>query len=263
MRMPIAVGFYPGNKTEFDGTMETLLKTDTNVKNALGIISPHAGYAYSGSVAGKTYASAMTDKTNFILFGPNHSGEGSDIATSLEVWKTTAGNVETNHELINKLGIHVDEEAHTYEHSLEVQLPFLQTLYKNFKIVPICLKEADFHTLEKLAKKFDKNSFYIASSDFIHFGPNYEYTPATSDPLKFVGNIDKKLIDMICKLDAKGFYNEVANNNYTVCGAVPITLLMLVMKSIGAKKGLLIDYKTSYEVAPAESFVSYAGIVFV
>jgi len=130
--------------------------------------------------------------------------------------------------------------------------------------VPICLGHISFEELEEIVNAFDNKSFYIASSDFIHFGPVYGYEPVNGvkEGLEWVKKADNELIDLICKLKAEEFYNSVFENNYTVCGFVPIALLLLIMKKIGAKKGNLISYKTSYDVHPNSSFVSYAGIVF-
>jgi len=266
MRRPVAIGFYPGEKNRLESTMQNFLssaKTEKIIKNPLGIIVPHAGYEFSGPVAGAAYAS-KTDKKNFVIFGPNHTGHGTAVAASNETWETPLGKVEANKEFAKKIG--VDEMAHKYEHSIEVQLPFLQVLYKGFTIAPICLQQFGFDKIKELAKKLsDNNSFYIASSDFIHFGPNYGYLPVSGPiqkQLQWVKDRNSEMIELICKLDAEKFYEDVIENEYTICGFVPITLLLLVMKNIGAKKGHLVDYRTSHDVHPASSFVSYAGIVF-
>lgn len=268
MRQPVALGFYPGDKKELENAVKSMLVSKIKIENAKGIIVPHAGYAYSGYVAGAAYASLNTDKRNFIMLGPNHTGRGPAAALSADSWKTPLGEVMTDASLAERLSktIPVDESAHRHEHSLEVQLPFLQVMRSNFTITPVCLSHLSFAAIEKLAYALlDENSFYIASSDFIHFGPNYGYQPISADirtAVAWVKSVDKRLIELICKLDAKSFYNEVEENGYTVCGYVPITLLLLTMKKLGAKKAELIKYATSYEIHPSSSFVSYAGIVF-
>jgi AmmeMemoRadiSam system protein B len=267
MRPPVALGFYPFGKEELENQVKKYLVSDKEFR-ALGAIAPHAGYQFSGSVAGATFKAGKTSKKKFILFGPNHTGYGSAVALSSEEWQTPLGTVKTDKELIRKLSkkIRIDESAHRYEHSLEVQLPFLQVLYRNFSIVPVCLSNLGFDELEKISEQiaFD-DCFYVASSDFMHFGPNYDYQPfegSPEDQSRWVKNRDKELADIICRLEAKKFYNSIVDNGYTVCGYVPITLLMLIMKKLGAKRGSLVDYKTSYDVHPDSSFVSYAGIVF-
>ena len=260
MREAIAVGFYPENKNELEKMVRNFIVKSR--KKPIGAIVPHAGYIYSGSVAGAVF-SQKTDKKNFILLGPNHTGNGLPISVSDEDWSTPLGVVKINHEFVNKLKNFIDKDAHVYEHSLEVQLPFLQIIYGSaFSIVPIAFQHIEYDLLKQFADKIiDKNSFYIASSDFTHFGPNYGYEPVSEHAVDWVKKTDEKLIELICKLKAEEFYNTVIENNYTVCGYIPITLLMIIMKKIGAK-GNLINYKTSYDVFPNNSFVGYAGIVF-
>jgi hypothetical protein len=268
MRKPVAIGFYPNNPKALETDVKKYLFSDEKIKNPLGAVVPHAGYVFSGAVAGSTFKAAENEKRNFIILCPNHTGYGSAIATSKEDWQTPLGVVKTNKAIADKLGIEINEGSHKYEHSAEVQLPFLQVLYKNFTIVPICLSDAGIEELNDIADAlaaFRSSSFYIASSDFIHFGTMYAYEPVSGsieDQVEWVKKKDTGLIERICKLDAEGFYNEITENGYTVCGFVPITLLLLVMKKIGAKKGKLIKYMTSYDTQPNSSFVSYAGIVF-
>jgi AmmeMemoRadiSam system protein B len=263
MRRPVAIGFYPGDRNRLENMVKKFVASEKIVKNPLGCIVPHAGYEFSGDVAGAAFAS-KTDKRNFVIFGTNHSGYGKSVAGSVDDWETPLGIVKTNKEFSKKIGI--DERAHSHEHSIEVQLPFLQTLYKDFKIVPICVQQIDIDDIKEIAKIVtDKNSFYIASGDFMHFGPNYGYVPvegSVKKQLDWVKDADNKLIEMICKLDAEKFYEIIIENNYTICGAVSFTFLLYVMKNLGAKRGNLIRYKTSYDVYPSSSFVSYAGVVF-
>ena len=272
MRKPAAVGFYPSSKIELENFVKKCIASYKKINNPLGAIVPHAGYTYSGAVAGATLKSAETEKRNFFIFCPNHTGYGSAVASSSEDWQTPLGTVKVNTKItdnINRfLGVKVDESAHKHEHSAEVQLPFLQVLYKDFTIVPICFSFVELKDLERLAKyiaSFSNDSFFIASSDFIHFGPMYGYVPAGGSvkaQLEWVKKHDMNMIEKICNLDAFGFYETVTENEYTVCGYVPITLLMLIMKNIGAAKGRLMKYMSSYDTQPNSSFVSYAGIVF-
>jgi AmmeMemoRadiSam system protein B len=268
MRRSIAIGFYPGDKNRLESVVSDFLvsaKSGKIIKKPLGIIAPHAGYEFSGSVAGAVYAS-KTEKKNFFIFGPNHTGYGTNVAGSIDLWSTPLGEIKTNKEFIKKAEIEVDEIVHKYEHSIEVQLPFLQVLYKNFNFVPICLQHIDLNDIKEIAKRVtDSNSFYIASSDFMHFGPNYGYAPFSGkiqEQLKWVKERDNEMIELICKIKPEEFYESILGNGYTICGFVPITLLLFVMKNTGAKKGTLVAYKTSYDVYPNSSFVSYAGIVF-
>jgi len=162
--------------------------------------------------------------------------------------------------------ITVNEDAHLFEHAIEVQLPFLQVKFKKFELIPIVLSHLSFEEIEELSEKLVADDiFYIASSDFIHFGPNYGFMPvngANKENLEWVKKQDMKAIDLISRLKAKEFYKFVVENELTICGFIPITLVLLIMKKLGAKKGKLIKYATSYDVHPDSSFVTYAGIVF-
>ncbi len=261
MRFPAASGFYPFEKEVLESTVKELMKSNKSFE-AIGAIVPHAGYMYSGSVAGKVFASIKTRAKTFFIFAPNHTGLGtSEVAASVDTWKTPLGEIKVNEELVKQLNLEVDEHAHLYEHAIEVQLPFLQVKFKEFTIVPLVFKHVELKVLEKLAASFPSDAFYIASSDFIHYGPIYGYMPAGINGLEWVKKTDKHLIKLIENLDYKTFYKTVVENGYTVCGFIPVTLLLILMKRFNAK-AKLIDYKTSYEVMPSDSFVSYVGMVF-
>lgn len=263
MRNPSAIGFYPGNKKELETFVKKLLNQKVEKIEAIAAIVPHAGYIYSGKTAGKVYSSISTDNKKFLIVCPNHTGFGNKIALSTQNWLTPLGEVKINKEFVDK--IPVDENAHLYEHSLEVQLPFLQVLFKNFELIPLCLSHLEFNELKNLSKILArKDIFYIASSDFTHFGPNYGYLPFNFSPernVEKVKEIDMKVIELIEKLQARKFYEFVEKENLTICGFVPITLILLIAKKLGAKKGKLIDYSTSFEVSRDLNFVSYAGIL--
>jgi len=262
MRYPAAIGFYPGNKEELISLIKKFITNDEKI-NAKAAIVPHAGYIYSGSVAGKVYSKLKTDKKTFLIAGPNHTGIGKKIALSQEDWLTPLGVVKTKR--FNKLEI--DESAHIYEHSIEVQVPFLQLLFKNFEILPICLSYLSFKEIEEIVEKLiDEEFFYVASSDFTHYGPMYDYEPFSGSRKKIleeVRKIDRKAINFIEKLEARKFYNFVLEKNLTICGFIPITLILLIAKKIGAEKGILVKYSTSYEITKNSSFVAYAGIIIV
>ncbi len=264
MRKPAAIGFYPGNAVQLRQMVNEFLNNGEKT-SAIAAVLPHAGYAFSGSVAGATLSSLHIEKKRIIIFGPNHTGCGLAVAASTEEWQTPLGIARIDKEFIQAKGIAVDETAHRYEHSIEAQLPFLQTLAEDFVFVPVSLKTISYGELEKLAARIaDSESFYIASSDFTHFGPNYGYMPTSgsvAQQLAWVKEKDEEMISMITGLDAKGFYETVRRKGYTVCGAAPIALAVLVAKQLGASSGRMVAYKTSYEVHKSSSFVSYAGIV--
>ncbi len=264
MRTPVAIGFYPHDPSELRMLVERLLDQKVRKRKAIAAIVPHAGYEYSGKIAGATYAAIKTEHRIFCIACPNHTGLGKDVALSLQDWETPLGIVRNARLFANE--IPVDESAHRYEHSLEVQLPFLQVKFGSFKLVPLCLSRVSFDELEELAEKVTREDlFYIASSDFTHFGSNYAYLPFFSPRLeenvKRVKELDMKAIEFIKRLDARGFYEHVVKSGLTICGFVPITLILLVAKRLGAKRATLIKYGSSFEVYPNESFVTYAGII--
>jgi len=265
MRKPIAIGFYPSDRSELKSLVTQLLKSKRKFKNAVACVVPHAGYVFSGDVAGEVYASIETKKRVFLIACPNHTGIGEPVALSLQDWETPLGVVK-NAKLFTK-ELTVDESAHRYEHSLEVQLPFLQVRFQDFELVPICLAHLPFDKIETLAKKLTReNIFYIAISDFTHFAPSYGYMPFFHRDLRKnveeVKKLDKKAISYLLNLDAHGFYEHVVKTRATICGFVPITLITLIAKELGARKGVLLKYKTSFDVRESADFVAYAGIVF-
>jgi len=263
MRMPVAHGFYPSKPEVLRNRVNELLNRGLKKEKAFGAIAPHAGYEYSGWVAGATYSSVETEKRRFMIFCPNHTGYGLPVSLSQENWQTPLGVVEVDKSFGEK--IPVNEDAHRYEHSLEVQLPFLQVLFGDFKLIPICLSHLSLDKIEELSKQLvDKDIFYIASSDFTHFGPMYGYMPVDrgdEENLKYVESMDRRAIDLICKIRPEKFYEMVTKEGLTICGFVPITLMLFISRELGAKKGKLIKYSTSYETNPNPSFVSYAGIL--
>lgn len=259
--------FYPSNKEELKEQITSFLKEANGKKrDVISCISPHAGYIYSGRCAAHTFSS-IEEKETFVIIGPNHSGIGSGIAISNEIWETPLGKVEPDTEFIEELLdtlFIVDPLSHKFEHSIEVQLPFLQMTQRNFKIVPISLSSTfyDFEICEKIAKKIisvakklKRNFCLIASSDFTHFGPMYGFLPENPE------KIDKEAIRLILNLDAKKF-NEFSFDK-TICGYGGITVAMIIAKEFNAK-GELLEYYTSGDVTGDKSnWVGYASIIFI
>jgi len=262
MRKPIAQGFYPFNDKELNSILDKLFSVRAIERESLGAIVPHAGYIFSGKVAAKVYKSIKSIKNNVFLLGPNHTGVGSRFAVSFDDWETPLGVVENSRlEFLRK---YKDESAHNYEHSLEVQLPFLQHRFKNFKITPITMKLLSLEEIESIADEISKeDGYFIASSDFIHFGPMYGFNQTNEiDKMKWVKEKDDELVHLLENFEYKKFYNKVLENGYTVCGFVPITLMLAILKRRGASRGFLIDHRSSFEIQPSDSFVDYVGMIF-
>ncbi len=262
MRKAIVAGqFYPRDKVALGEEIKnyTKKKPDSSIKAA---IVPHAGYMFSGKCAGEVY-SLLPEAGTYVIIGVNHNALGKDIAVSLEDFETPLGIVENDKELgkgmLNKLAVENDDKSHEFEHSIEVQLPFLQVTQKNFKILPIILKNYDLQICKQIAKaivdlarKLKRKIIVIASSDFTHAGPGYGFFGSI--------DIDKEAIDKILKFDTKGFM-EIAEKT-TICGAGAIAVTIEASKLLGAKKAKLLNYYTSVEIMPSENKVGYAGIVF-
>lgn len=239
------------------------------------IISPHAGYQFSGPCAAWAYKEiAETEFAEvYVIIGPNHSGTGNAI--SMEGYETPFGVARVDQEFVKALlekndEIKIDEEAHAEEHSIEVQIPFLQFATKDnmhgLKIVPILVHELDYAKfgldLKETILDSGKKVIIIISSDFTHYGHSYHYIPFSTDVKKNIYARDQKAIDFIEKLDADGFIGFIDETQGTVCGAFPIAVLLKALK--GAKVELL-QYYTSADLEEDSKYknsVSYAAMVF-
>jgi hypothetical protein len=234
-------------------------------RDIVGLICPHAGYMYSGPVAASAYFDLALDgkPDTVVLLGPNHTGYGSALSLMNEgVWQTPLGNIEIDAKIANNIVhetniIDVDELAHRYEHSLEVQLPFLQFLYGNtFKIVPICFLMQDFDSAVEVGRALEEaldttNTVVIASSDMTHY-----------EPAKTAAAKDNAAIKAITDLDAKRFYETIEEQNITACGYAPITALITYANGICAKAQLLNYHNSGDITGDHSSVVGYASISF-
>lgn len=274
MRYPAVAGaFYSSGEAQLRSQIEESFKKGAGApkagskKSLLAVISPHAGYIYSGWVASYAYKEIFENYSQpptFVILGPNHTGRGSGVAISQEDWETPLGTVGNDRELgkliqKNSEVIDFDEAAHEAEHSVEVQLPFLQSLYKNFKFVPVCIGLGDYETAEDIGNAVFKASqetksdvFVIASSDFTHF------EDAQSAKRK-----DELAIKHIEKLDAKGFFSEVASNDISICGYMPITVAILYSKLRGGQAARVLKYANSGDVTgDYNEIVAYCSAAF-
>jgi len=234
-------------------------------RKIVGLISPHAGYMYSGPVAAHAfYELALDGKPDtVVLLGPNHTGFGGALSIMREgVWRTPLGDVEVDSAvsdaILHEISlIDVDEVAHRYEHSIEVQLPFLQFLYgKEFKIVPLCYQLQDYSSAVEVGRALtealaETNSVVIASSDMTH------YEPAKMAALK-----DHAALKAVTDMDAKRFYETIENQHITACGFMPITSLITYGVGVCAKAQLL-SYRNSGDITgDHSSVVGYAAVSF-
>ncbi len=264
LRKPAVAGqFYSASKSSLEKEVTRLLDKGIKKIDCCGAISPHAGYIYSGSVAGKTL-SRIKFKEGVVILGPNHTGCGSPFAMiSSGAWELPMGNIDINEKLANiilKSSRYIKEDplAHTLEHSIEMQLPLLQALRAKFSFVPIVLAPASLDVLKEIGrelaraiKEYGKKTIIIASSDMTH----YERQESAVSK-------DKLAIDAILKLDEDMLMEEITRHDITMCGSAPTIVMITALKELGAKKAQLIDYKTSGDISgDYTSVVGYAGIL--
>jgi MEMO1 family protein len=280
MREPTAFGFYEDNFDMLEKQIKQcfmhklgpgdlpIKKRDKKLK---AVIVPHAGYAYSGPCAAWAYKEIAEAEFPdvFIILGTTHTSRKSGI--SIEDWKTPLGVVKVDKNLAIKLkentDLEIDEEIHKNEHSIEVQLPFLQFVNKdklnNLKILPISVSnDIDFKKLAKDMKKVlkDKKVTYITSSDFTHYGPSYGYVPFSTDIEQRLEKLDKQAFDLITSFNTGGFIDFLNKTGDTICGFMPVLLLMELLEN--AKPEVLLYYTSGSLTSDFKNSVSYASIIF-
>ena len=273
----VAGSFYAGSAASLKQEIEEcfrhkfgpggLPKIDRNgPRKILGLVCPHAGYVYSGPVAANAYHRLASDGSVdlFVILGPNHYGVGSGVATvDRGIWRTPLGDVEIDAEAAKEIVsrsaiVDVDESAHAHEHSIEVQLPFLQYVYgSSFKFVPICFLMQDLETSREvgqaLAETLDgKNAVIIASTDMTHYEPHRRAVEK-----------DMKAIDAMLRLDDKLLYSVLDSYNISACGYGPVAALMTVARKAGLEKAEMLSHKTSGDITgDTSAVVGYAALVF-
>ncbi len=268
VRNPMAAGmFYPSNKEKLSSQLSSLF-SQANVTDRFRIVvSPHAGYVYSGLGAACAIGSLKSADT-FIVLGPNHTGMGQEFSImSQGAWKTPLGDAVIDMMTalrLKKSGfLEEDDWAHSSEHSIEVQLPFLQHKFGKLTFVPVCIMNADYsqdflNKCERLGELIgllmrEKNIGLVASSDFSH------YIPAGS-----AKKFDTEAIEKIISLDGRRFFDTLKRNRATVCGYGPIAVAMAAAKTAGLKSGELIRYMNSGDLTrDYSSVVAYAAIGFL
>jgi AmmeMemoRadiSam system protein B len=235
-------------------------------RSLVGFVSPHAGYMYSGPVAAHGfYNLAIEGKPAIIvIFGPNHTGQGSAIAAMNEgVWRTPLGDVRidtatTDFIVKESRIVDLDDTAHTFEHSIEVQLPFLQYLYgSNFRFVPIAFLMQDLESSREVGEAtakalMNKNAVIIASSDMTHY-----------EPQKSVEKKDNLVIEAVEKMDENQLHAVIEDYDISACGYGPIVALITAAKALGARNAKLLRHATSGDVTgDFSAVVGYASIAF-
>ncbi len=271
IRQPAVAGrFYEGSPALLKKEVGKFIEEGIKKEKAIGVVCPHAGYIYSGAVAGAVYSRVIIPKT-IILLGPNHTGIGMAVSIFPEGrWEMPNGSVAIDADMAGLILKHskaatADYQAHLYEHSLEVQIPFLQYFTADFSIVPITIMDTSLRTcrdigeaiaqavLERGKEKGEKggDALIVSSTDMTH------YEMHDSAKAK-----DKKAIDRILALDPEGLHKTIKENNISMCGFAPTTALLYAARMLGAKEAKLIKYMTSGEVSgDYDQVVGYAGVV--
>jgi len=264
IRRPAVAGqFYSSSPSGLSEEVKRYIDSDVEKERAIGVLSPHAGLMYSGRVAGAVY-SRIDPPHTFVLLGPNHTGVGRPIAmASSGRWQIPTGEVEIDEVLARRIlehsdAISEDTMAHSMEHSLEVQLPFILHFAPDVKIVPLVFMVDSLEACRTVGIAVAgaiKESGYpvtiIASSDMTHY---------ESDSV--ARKKDQKAIDMIIALDPEGLYRTVKHNNISMCGYIPAVTMLYAVNELGAKEAVLVKYMTSGEVSGDYGYVvGYAGII--
>jgi AmmeMemoRadiSam system protein B len=264
VRWPAVAGqFYPGKPQVLEREVFQYTRAAGEKIPALGCIVPHAGYMYSGHVAGAVYARLQLPR-RFIIMCPNHTGMGEPLAIMSEgAWITPLGEARVDRETAAILKRHCsllseDAAAHLREHALEVQLPFLQKLVPDFSFVPIAVGTSRYEALQVLGvavgetlKQAGEAVLVIASSDMNHY---------ESDAVTRIK--DKRALDRVLALDPRGLYDVVTQQNITMCGFGPAVAMLIAAKLHGATGAELIKYATSGDISgDRDAVVGYAGVV--
>lgn len=267
MRRPAVAGqFYEGDERALRKQIDAcylgplgpgrLPELKAGHRKVMGGIAPHAGYMFSGMVAAHFYSRLAADgfgKT-FVIIGPNHTGRGSGMAVSVDDFETPFGVAKVDRDLakaMRKDMVDVDPEAHHFEHSIEVQIPFLQHISKDFTFVPVCMGFQDLEASKRLGEIIrdavkGRDAVVIASSDMSH------YVTAGTAKEK-----DSKALSMIEAMDHKGLYEVVRDENISMCGYGPVIATMV---ACGGGKARVLKYATSGDVRPMRDVVGYASV---
>ena len=269
IRTPAVAGrFYPGRADELlreirEYTSSAGIPVGTSRIAAIGCVAPHAGYIYSGGVAGAVYARLEIPERSVILC-PNHTGKGRPLSIMASTaWQTPLGEVAADAAMGARLlrrfpALEENSAAHRAEHAIEVQLPFLQARQPELNIVPIAVGTSDFEVLRGLGEALadviserEEKVLIVASSDMNHY---------ESDAITRVK--DHKAIERVLAMDGRGLWEVVTNEDISMCGFGPTIVMLTAAKLLGATSATLIKYATSGEVSgDYESVVGYAGII--
>ena len=264
LREPAVAGhFYPRSAQTLTQEIRKYTAPVAEKISALACVVPHAGYMYSGHVAGAVYARLQLPP-RFVILCPNHTGYGRPLAVMTEgAWQTPLGLAPIDRELGHALRLacpllEEDEVAHRGEHAIEVQLPFLQAALPEFTFVPVAVGTARYEPLQSLGEALaevlraqPEKVMLISSSDMNHYEPD--------DVTRIK---DRKAIDKILALDPRGLYDVVMEESISMCGFAPTVATLTAARLLGATSAEVIKYATSGDISGDRSaVVGYAGVV--
>ena len=262
--------FYPASRDKLNETVDKLLAgAKAEERRAKAFVAPHAGYQYSGATAAYTYKALqsmaeLNTIDTFVIVGPNHTGYGDELSVSAADWLMPFGTVRNDTEFSTELSkisksISLDESAHAQEHSVEVQLPFLQKIVNNPVCVFICMGDQSYKNCELLSDAIRKASARLARSVTVIASSDFNHYESTS----IANRKDIPAINALDKIDAEQFHKLIEKNDDSACGYGPITAAALYARKNGAKTGKLLKYSNSGDVTgDYNSVVAYASIVF-
>lgn len=250
--------FYPGEPSHLEQFLEKVAPRERAAPDALGIVSPHAGYPYSGEVAARAFSAIRPDfDGTFVVVGPSH--RGFRTCTSAIPWETPLGIVDVDTAFVRALGIGVDEASLTDENSLEVQIPFIKHFFPRARIAPIMMGDQSRASAALVAGQIvravdetGRDVRIVASSDFSHYIPD-----------AMARRLDGLAIEAIVRLDVDELYRRIEKYHISACGYGPIAAMIDACKAFGATKGRLISYATSGDVTGDAEVVGYAAIMVV
>ncbi|MCE5312238.1 MAG: AmmeMemoRadiSam system protein B [Nitrospiraceae bacterium] len=262
--MPAVAGhFYPGGAAQLKSQIHGFGTRQQPGAKALGIVVPHAGYIYSGRVAASVYNRIAYPDT-FIVIGPNHTGMGAEMALfSSGEWEIPGRTVHVNEELSSRILasdplFENDEGAHMYEHSLEVQIPFIAYGSESARIVPITVRRADLQACRRAGEAIARSVAESGCSTVIAASSDMNHYLDHDTTIK----LDQLAIDMILALDPEGLYRVVMDNDISMCGVLPVVIMLYAAKASGAQKAELVMHTTSGEVSgDYDKVVGYAGMI--
>ena len=282
-RATVAGQFYDSNpeslKKHLRKFLSSMAKTQTEERFVQALIVPHAGYAFSGATAGKTFArTAGCSYKRILLIAPSHRlpFEGIALSTFLE-YEVPNGIMKVDCDSVRKIlsenneFIDSSDIAHEHEHALEVQLPFLKAIFSDIPLLPIVCGYLDYKSTDSIASIlvpfFSEDTLWVISSDFTHFGASFNYVPFKTEVPNNLRSLDMGAIDAIISKDYAAFSAYIEKTGATICGSNPIKLLLKIIEKASGKgagiKPELVEYTNSGELTQDWLHcVSYAGIAF-